>query len=585
VKLPLLAFAFILASSLLFLASRASAESPPAKRRVGIVVGADAPPPGRTALRFAHEDAREMADVLTRVGHFAPADVHLLLDPTPAELLYELDDVARSASDDALVLFYYSGHSDGQSLFPHGEALPVTEVRDRLSSMAARVRVGVLDTCRGGNWTQAKGVTVGPPLDPVDLLNVSTEGTALVSSSSGFEAAHEGDEAHGSFFTHYFASGLLGAADANGDGDVTLEEAYDYARERTVRDSARLAPTPQHPSFDLQLRGRQDIVLASLRQNTSAIEIDQPDSMIEVIHLASGITLAEVPPSSRAVRIAVPPARYLVRRVVAGRVYSKEVDVAAGETVTLAPGQLEATGTSALAMKGGGDPKAASLSLWSATPGQHWLLHLAVGVGTTYWPLANGGANVGSGQYSNSVSFGGQLWYRITDRLSWDVPFPAFSYRFGNPGGVEVMPSAGLKFNSWNTSAGGPSVGFSTDVNARIWTAPNQRITLGAGVYLPAYKESGSPLAGIGMGNDVDPSVRGGYSWTIKHFVTLSAELGYVQDYYRGTLSSAWVQPRGSIDIRVAPNASLNFGALYSDEVKQHLGAYENFSVGTTVAF
>ena len=316
--------------TLVFLPSRAFATDPPVRRRVGIVIGANAPPPGRSPLRFAYEDAREMADVLTRVGRFAPADVHLLLDPTPAELLYEVDDVARSASEDALVLFYYSGHSDGQSLYPHGEALAVTDVRDRLSRMAARVRVGVLDTCRGGNWTQAKGITVGPPLEPVDLLNVSAEGTALVSSSSGFEAAHEADDAHGSFFKHYFTAGLLGAADTNGDGDVTLEEAFEYARERTVRDSARLAPTPQHPSYDIQLRGRQDIVLASVRENTSAIEIDQPSTPIEVIHLPSGITLAEVPPSARAVRIAVPPARYLVRRVAFGRVYSKEVEVGAG---------------------------------------------------------------------------------------------------------------------------------------------------------------------------------------------------------------------------------------------------------------
>ena len=48
-----------------------------------------------------------------------------------------IDEIARSASDDAMVLFYYSGHSDGQSLYPHGEALPLTDVRERLSRMAA----------------------------------------------------------------------------------------------------------------------------------------------------------------------------------------------------------------------------------------------------------------------------------------------------------------------------------------------------------------------------------------------------------------------------------------------------------------
>ncbi len=581
-----------------FLSSRGSAAEPLVRRRVAIVVGADAPPPGRAPLRFAYDDARAMVDVLTRVGRFAPADVHLLLDPTPADLLQAVDEVARSASEDALVLFYYSGHSDGQALYPHGESLAVADLRDRLSRMTARVRVGVLDTCRGGSWTQAKGVTVGPPLDPVDLLNVSTEGTALVSSSSGFEAAHEADDAHGSFFTHYFASGLLGAADTNGDGEVTLEEAYDYARERTVRDSARLAPTPQHPSFDLQLRGRQDIVLASLRGNTSgsAIEIDQPSTPIEVIHLPTGITLAEVPPTARVVRIAVPPARYLVRRVALGRVYSKEIDVAAGETVSLAPGQLEATGNGALALKGGAgggapDEPLSALSLWSVTPGQHWLLNASLGLGTQYWPLANGGSNVGNGngngngRYADSLSTSLSLWYRITDRLSWSVPFPALAYRFGNPGGVEVMPSLGLKADTWS-SAAGLDLRLSADVAARIWTARNQRITLSAGVHLPTYDDSHSPiLFGLGMGHDVDPNVSAGYSWTIRNLVTLNAGIQVTTDYYRLGLSGVWVQPRGSVDIRVTPQASLNLGVLYADEVHEKLGSYENFSVGTTIAF
>jgi hypothetical protein len=426
---------------------------------------------------------------------------------------------------------------------------------------------------------------VGPALDPVDLLNVATEGTALLSSSSGFEAAHEAEEAHGSFFTHYFAAGLLGAADANGDGDVTLEEAYDYARERTVRDSARLAPTPQHPSFDLQLRGRQDIVLASRLENTSAIEFEHPTAALELIHLPTGVTLAEVPPSALAVRIAVPPAHYLVRRVALGRVYSKEVDVGIGETVPVTSGQLEVTGSDKLAMKGSTPDTRSALSLWSATPGQNWLLDFGVGAGTTYWPLPNGGSTSGTGQYESSFTASFNLWYRITDRLSWAVPFPALAYRFGDPGSVEVMPTVGLRTDSWS-STGGFHLGFTTDVAARIWTARNQRVTLGAGVFLPAYQDTTAPvLVGLGIGNDVNPRVRGGYSYTIAHVVTLNAQLQFEQDYFRGALTSEWVQPRGSVDVRIAGQESLSFSVQYADEVREHLGSYENFTVGTTVAF
>jgi hypothetical protein len=330
----------------------------PGTRRIAVLVGANDPPAGRPALQFAHDDANDLADTLQRVGGFAAPDVHVLLDPHPAELIATFDEVGRTATaagGDVLFLFYYSGHSDGQSLFPHGEAVSLSALRSRVERLGARIRIGILDTCRGGSWTQSKGLSVGPPLKMQDLLNVGTEGTALVSSSSGLENAHEATDVHGSFFTHYLTAGLRGAADRAGDGNVTLEEAFDYAKERTVRDSARLATTPQHPSFDLALRGRQDIVLTVLSSATSALEVHSAKAPIEVIHLPSGVTVADGP-GGGSLRIAVPPGRYLVRSVDGGHVYAKEVEVKAGETTTLADGQLEATGSDALAMKGGESP-------------------------------------------------------------------------------------------------------------------------------------------------------------------------------------------------------------------------------------
>jgi hypothetical protein len=346
---------FIALVALILLTASSAFAAPSAMRRIAIVVGANDPPPGRPALRFAHDDANELADVLQRVGGFAPGDIHILLDPHPRALLAELDGVAKTATGaggDVLFVFYYSGHSDGQSLFPHGEPVSLADLRARVERLGARIRVGILDTCRGGSWTQSKGLSVGPPLSMADLLNVGTEGTALVSSSSGLENAHEAADVHGSFFTHHFAAGLRGAADRAGDGNVTLEEAFDYAKERTVRDSARLAKTPQHPSFDLALRGRQDIVLTVLSSSTSALQVTGARAPVEIIHLPSGVTVADAPSGQSPLRIAVPPGRYLVRSVVDGHVYAKEVEVRAGETATLSDGQLEATGSEQLAMKG-----------------------------------------------------------------------------------------------------------------------------------------------------------------------------------------------------------------------------------------
>jgi len=65
------------------------------------------------------------------------------------------------------------------------------------------------------------------------------EGLALLTASSANEDAQESDELKGSFFSHALISGLLGAADSNGDGDVVLEEAYHHAYESTLRATSR----------------------------------------------------------------------------------------------------------------------------------------------------------------------------------------------------------------------------------------------------------------------------------------------------------------------------------------------------------
>src|SRR5690606_25399523 len=122
-------------------------------RRVAVVVGANGAAPGRQPLRFAQEDARQMARVLQQVSGFGSADVDLLLDPEPREVLAKLDArlaELQRASGETLLLFYYSGHADAQALYPGGKPLEYEQLRAKLESPAAKVRLGIVDTCRGG---------------------------------------------------------------------------------------------------------------------------------------------------------------------------------------------------------------------------------------------------------------------------------------------------------------------------------------------------------------------------------------------------------------------------------------------------
>jgi Caspase domain len=455
----------------------ANADGPRPMRRVAVIVGANDPAPGRQPLRYAHSDAQLMADVLERVGRFARADIQVLLEPHPGDIQTALDRAARdvqASGADALLFFYYSGHSDGQQVFPHGEALALSDLRDRIARSSARVRVALLDTCRGGSWTRTKGLSVGPPLDPLDLASFATEGTALLSSSSGLENAHEAAEMKGSFFTHHVAAGLLGAADKSGDGNVTLQEVFDYAKERTVRDSARMAATTQHPSFDVQLRGRQDIVLGHVATSTSALVLQQVNAL-EVIHLASGVTVAETPSGQQQLRLALVPGRYLVRRVADGRVYSKEVDVPSGATVALAEEQLQVTGNERLALKDAAPIEVAD-SVHSLPAKKRVEARIGLGVSTgTQRSFGSGlyGLKVGPTKtLERSFTSAFSFTYGITDRLSWSLPVPAFAYRFGTDGRFEVIPRGGLTsigYSSTEGVIGTLDTGFAT----RAWLTPS----------------------------------------------------------------------------------------------------------------
>lgn len=424
------------------------AEAAPA-RSVAVLVGANAPAPGRQPLRYALSDARLMADTLARTGRFAKDDIVTLLEPSPEQVLAALDQTARAASEtpgDGLFVFYYSGHSDGQQLFPQGEALAVSELRSVIASLPARVRVAILDTCRGGTWTNTKGLSVGPPLRSIDLLDADTAGTALLSSSSGVENAHEAAVYGGSFFTHHVAAGLLGAADASGDGNVTLQEVFSYAKERTVRDSAHMAPSTQHPSFEIDLRGRQDVVLAELTPSRSVLELSQRHAH-EIVHLSSGVTAVETLPSQRTVRLALPAGKYIVRRVDDGRVLAKDIDVAPGAIVHVDESEL-APADEPLAMKGAApafDPASAHDTL----PASTWEVRLALGTSTgrarTFGStLYATGSDDDDAPLERSLAGLGTLTYAFSDRFSWSVPVPAFACRFGDEGALTATVRGGL---------------------------------------------------------------------------------------------------------------------------------------------
>jgi hypothetical protein len=412
--------------------------APLSARRLAVLVGANAAPPGRQTLRFAHRDATTLRDALERVGGVAPGDAILLLDPEPAEVIAALDRlsaVARAETRETVLVFYYSGHADDVSLYPRGTPLAIETVRRALLEGGATVRVGIFDACRGGAWTRAKGLSAAPPVELRPPWTLAAEGTVLFASSSGLEEAHESDRLQASFFTHHLVGGLLGAADTSGDGTVTATEAFQYAQARTVRDSARASAEPQHPSFELNLHGRKDLVLAQLEVGSSTLTVEQASGPLQIIELPQGLVLVEIPEGRRSTRLSVPPGDYLIRRVDgAGVVTAREVQVAAGQPTTVEESSLVLVGDGRLESKGDTGPPRVQESILP--------LHrfgVSFGMGVDYVPLnSQGGGYDGRGVLRLNVAWSPLNWLEVSFLL------PGVSVLLGNRLRDEVVLSGGL---------------------------------------------------------------------------------------------------------------------------------------------
>lgn len=348
----MISFNYVILSSIILASSSASDTT---TKKAAIVIGSNAAAPGRHKLRYAHNDANEVAAVLTEVAGFSSDSVHLLLEPEPKELLRRIEDVTQSlihSSEKTLLFFYYSGHSDQEFIFPSGTAVSFEDIRVRIDNPRIGVRLGIIDSCRGGAWTGTRGLSEAPVFEVKNVTPLSNEGSVLIASSSGLESAHETEQYEGGFFTHHWNAALRGSGDQNEDGIVSLTEAFEYAKRYTITDTALIAETTQHPSFRMNLRGRNDLPLVQLDKQATLVSIDQVKGPIQLVHLGSGLVILEVPKGQRTVKLAIEPGHYLARIREQGHTRAYKFVVEAETPLSVREDQLELMGQNELAARG-----------------------------------------------------------------------------------------------------------------------------------------------------------------------------------------------------------------------------------------
>lgn len=259
-----------MSSALLLLALLQAAPAPSGERAYAVVVANNRPFEGALApLRYADDDGARYLELLD----LATADARLLsvLDPPTQEIYPEAARRARSPSlaelDTALTsvfaaieqdrarglrtIFYfvYVGHG---SIGENGEGVmhlldgyfSRTELFQRVISRSpATVNHVVIDACNAyfmvakrGMDTDAVDQAVDDFLDRESLDSYPNTGV-LVSTSKAAEV-HEWSRFEAGVFSHEVRSGMAGAADVDGDGDITYDElrAFIAAANGRVRD-------------------------------------------------------------------------------------------------------------------------------------------------------------------------------------------------------------------------------------------------------------------------------------------------------------------------------------------------------------
>ncbi|HEY0252662.1 MAG TPA: caspase family protein [Kofleriaceae bacterium] len=306
-----------------------------AEQRYAIVIGSNPGWSQDRPLRYAENDAERVRDVLVSLGNFAPDRVELMRDPTTAEVrasLRRLAQVARdSANEDTLVFVYYSGHADDVNLHLRGDPLSQRELQDTLRAMPSTIKLAVVDACKSGAVTR-KG---GAPVDEfeVDVLAPKLSGLVILSSSGADELSQESRAIAGSVLTHHLVSGLRGAADEDGDHQVTVSEAYHYAYGRTRADTA-ISGASQRPAFRYELQGQGELVLTKLATPKFA-QMTVPkgnDEKYVVLDQREWRLIAEAhAQKDRDTIVALAPGNYRVKRVLPDHLEVGSMSLAAGD--------------------------------------------------------------------------------------------------------------------------------------------------------------------------------------------------------------------------------------------------------------
>lgn len=330
--------------------------------RVAVIVGNNRGLDSEQPLEWAERDALRVHSLLTEIGGVAPRRAYLVLGGTADDVLHAIIQATGqlrelSAYTRTSLLFYVSAHADEEALHLGGERLALARLRGELARAPAQLRVVLVDACRTPVDARRKGGRPGPEVPVVFDQSARLDGEVLMSAAGPGELAQEWAHLRGSLFTHHLLAALRGAADYDGNGKVTLAEAYSYAYHVTLAKAAEAGLAPQRPSFEFALVGFGEWVFTRVEASGAQLALAEDlEGRVWITDRGRDIVAEIEKRGGERLRLAVAPGLYRVVVPKGPRAYVAEVSLAYGGSRTVAGGDLVRVPASRAAWKGGDDP-------------------------------------------------------------------------------------------------------------------------------------------------------------------------------------------------------------------------------------
>lgn len=189
-------------------------------------------------LRYTDDDAyRFYAFLKSPEGGALPDEqVAILIDEeaTRENILETMQDVFAQATENDLIIFYFSGHGLNGSFLPFdfdgfNNKMGHDEVAAAFNHSKAKYKLCLADACHSGSILAMRSGETEPVLvQYYKTLSKSVSGTALIMSSKADETSLESSGLRQGVFSHFLIRGLKGEADRNQDKVVSVQELFEF---------------------------------------------------------------------------------------------------------------------------------------------------------------------------------------------------------------------------------------------------------------------------------------------------------------------------------------------------------------------